>query len=91
MDDPPQHPDYNNVHSGAPDMDFSILELAEDLVFTSKIRPACLPKNDKDDYKGADAIVSGWGRTSAETGMQFNRHFPPNPSQQVILGVLRQV
>ena len=66
----PQHPDYDNVHSGAPDMDFSILELAEDLVFTSKVRPACLPQNGEDDYKGADAIVSGWGRTSAETGTQ---------------------
>ena len=51
-------------------MDFSILELAEDLVFTSKIRPACLPQNDGHDYAGADAIVSGWGRTSAAAGTQ---------------------
>ena len=46
-----QHPDYN---PGTTDMDFAILELDEELTWTDKIRPACIPENDSNDYVGAD-------------------------------------
>ena len=46
-----QHPDYN---PGTTDMDFAILELDEELTWTDKIRPACIPENDANDYVGVD-------------------------------------
>merc|ERR1712117_537771 len=57
-----QHPDYN---PGTTDMDFAILELDEELTWTDKIRPACIPENDANDYVGVDATVSGWGTLSS--------------------------
>lgn len=57
-----QHVDYN---PDTTDMDFSILELSEDLTFTDKIRPACIPETDASTYAGVDAIVSGWGTLSS--------------------------
>ena len=50
-----QHPDYN---PGTTDMDFAILELEEDLTFTDKIRPACIPENDSNNYVGLDGKFS---------------------------------
>ena len=46
-----QHVDYN---PDTTDMDFSILELSEDLTFTDKIRPACIPETDASTYAGVD-------------------------------------
>ena len=46
-----QHKDYN---PGTTDMDFAILELDEELAWTDKIRPACIPENDSNDYVGVD-------------------------------------
>ena len=46
-----QHVDYD---PNTTDMDFAILELSEDLTFTDKIRPACIPETDASNYVGAD-------------------------------------
>ena len=46
-----EHPDYvDAVDHGD---DFAILELAENLNFSSHVRPACLPKVDDDDVSFA--------------------------------------
>merc|ERR1719370_1568981 len=54
------HPDYN---SRTIDNDIAVLELAEDLTFTKKIKPACLPSSETKDYSGIASTVSGWGGT----------------------------
>ena len=51
------HPEYG-VRSGH-DMDFALLELADDLNFTRAVRPACLPKNDGNTYAGAKGTLTG--------------------------------
>merc|ERR1712156_700438 len=51
------HPDYN---SRTIDNDIAVLELAEDLTFTKKIKPACLPSSETKDYSGIASTVSGW-------------------------------
>ena len=53
-----QHTDYDH---DTVNMDFTILELEEDLTFSASMRPACLPQDDSNDFTGAKAIVSGWG------------------------------
>ena len=53
-----QHSDYNQTTLN---MDFAILELQQDLNFSSYVRPACLPQDASKDYTGVKAIVSGWG------------------------------
>ena len=53
-----QHSEYNHK---TVDFDFSILELEQDLSISTSIRPACIPKDASNDYKGVKAIVSGWG------------------------------
>merc|ERR1712110_1017828 len=47
------HPDYN----------IAVLELSEELTFTDKIRPACLPSSASKDYSGTASTISGWGGT----------------------------
>ena len=42
------HPKYGQATDI--DMDFSILELDEDLDFSESVRPACLPQNDSSTY-----------------------------------------
>ena len=37
-------------------LDFSILELSEDLVFSKSVRPACLPEDDSQDYVGVQGM-----------------------------------
>jgi len=44
--------------------DVAILKLSEDIKFTDKIKPVCLPEQTK-DYTGQTATVSGWGTTVA--------------------------
>ena len=61
-----QHSDYNHETMN---MDFCILELEEDLTFSTSVRPACLPQDDSNDYTGAKTVVSGWG-TLASGGEQ---------------------
>ena len=46
-----QHKEYKPKST---DMDFAILELEEELTWTDKIRPACIPENDSNDYVGYD-------------------------------------
>merc|ERR1711934_1118519 len=54
------HPDYNKKTT---DNDIAVLELSEELTFTDKIRPACLPSSASKDYSGTASTISGWGGT----------------------------
>jgi secreted trypsin-like serine protease len=56
--------DYNDAISS--DNDIAILHLAQDVVFTDKIVPACLPTDTTNTYVNKVATVSGWGATSWE-------------------------
>merc|ERR1712223_1272477 len=69
------HPDYN---SRTIDNDIAVLELAEDLTFTKKIKPACLPSSETKDYSGSASTVSGWGGT---IGWRPNDQQPQQPRQ----------
>merc|ERR1712215_242393 len=69
------HPDYN---SRTIDNDIAVLELAEDLTFTKKIKPACLPSSETKDYSGIASTVSGWGGT---IGWGPNDQQPQQPRQ----------
>merc|ERR1712156_695237 len=69
------HPDYN---SRTIDNDIAVLELAEDLAFTKKIKPACLPSSETKDYSGSASTVSGWGGT---IGWGPNDQQPQQPRQ----------
>merc|ERR1712038_436529 len=69
------HPDYN---SRTIDNDIAVLELAEDLAFTKKIKPACLPSSETKDYSGIASTVSGWGGT---IGWGPNDQQPQQPRQ----------
>jgi len=44
--------------------DIALLRLAEDVVFTPNIVPACLPTDPAQTYSNWPAVVSGWGTTS---------------------------
>merc|ERR1711990_478732 len=54
------HPDYNKKTM---DNDIAVLEISEELTFTDKIRPACLPSSATKDYSGTASTISGWGGT----------------------------
>ena len=69
------HPDYN---SRTVDNDIAVLELAEDLTFTDKIKPACLPSSETKDYSGSASTISGWGGT---IGYGRNEQQPQQPKQ----------
>merc|ERR1711970_1076594 len=69
------HPDYN---SKKVDNDIAVLELAEDLTFTDKIKPACLPSSETKDYSGSASTISGWGGT---IGYGPNDQQPQQPKQ----------
>merc|ERR1712029_601404 len=45
------------------DNDIAVLELAEELTFTDKIKPACLPSSATKDFSGTGSTISGWGGT----------------------------
>ena len=51
------HPDYN---SGTIDNDYAILRLANNVSFTNKVSPACLPAEVSATYAGVLATVTGW-------------------------------
>jgi len=61
-----ENPGYN---IGAADVnnDIAILKLSKDLVFSDKIKPACLPSSATKDYTGTASTISGWGGTLANT------------------------
>merc|ERR1712209_36570 len=73
------HPDYN---SRTIDNDIAVLELAEDLTFTKKIKPACLPSSETKDYSGSASTVSGWGGT---IGYGPNDQQPQQPRQCTLM------
>merc|ERR1719369_835709 len=52
--------DYNNP---ARANDFAIMRVAQDIKFTDKVKPACLPETTTKDYAGQMATISGWGGT----------------------------
>ena len=52
------HDKYNSTTN---DYDIGLLELTQDVTFTSHIHPACLPKEDVEDE--AMCITTGWGTT----------------------------
>ena len=54
------HPNYN---SNTQDNDFAILTLSEELTFTDKVSPVCMPDVSR-TYYDLDAVVSGWGTTT---------------------------
>merc|ERR1739844_519008 len=54
------HPDYNKKTM---DNDIAVLGLAEELTFTDKIKPACLPSSATKDFSGTASTISGWGGT----------------------------
>merc|ERR1711990_47044 len=54
------HPDYNKKTM---DNDIAVLELADELTFTDKIKPACLPSSATKDFSGTGSTISGWGGT----------------------------
>ena len=55
------HEDYNGR---TPNADYALLEI-DCIDFTDEIRPACLPTDDRDDYVGVNATVTGWGSTES--------------------------
>merc|ERR1711970_413065 len=52
------HPGYDK---GSMNNDIAVLELVEDLTFTDKVKPACLPSSTDKDYSGSASTISGWG------------------------------
>ncbi|VVC95653.1 unnamed protein product, partial [Leptidea sinapis] len=44
--------------------DVALLKTIKQLVWTSELRPACLPQAISPDYSGRAAIVAGWGFTN---------------------------
>ena len=69
------HPDYNKDTISN---DIAVLELAEELTFTKKVKPACLPSSETKDYSGRASTVSGWGGT---IGYGPNDQRPQQPRQ----------
>ncbi|CAL4083734.1 unnamed protein product, partial [Meganyctiphanes norvegica] len=55
------HPDYDDP---TVDNDISLIELKEDLVFTSRISPVCLG-DVKDFVAGKQGVATGWGKVAA--------------------------
>merc|ERR1719318_735823 len=71
----PSHPDYDK---GSKNNDIAVLELVEDLTFTDKVKPACLPSSADKDYSGSASTISGWGGT---IGYGRNEQQPQQPKQ----------
>merc|ERR1712172_380867 len=69
------HPDYNKQTM---DNDIAVLELSEELTFTDKIKPACLPSSSMKDFSGTASTISGWGGT---IGYGPNDQQPQQPKQ----------
>merc|ERR1711971_561478 len=54
------------------------IELSEELTFTDKIKPACLPSSATKDFSGTASTISGWGGT---IGYGPNDQQPQQPKQ----------
>ena len=68
------HPQYG-VNTDI-DMDFSILELKEDLEFSESVRPACLPQSDI-TYAGVDGKSIRFGDWTCQMiGVSFQLWYP---------------
>merc|ERR1712168_936057 len=52
--------DYGNPRMAN---DFAIMRVAQDIKFTDKVKPACLPEKADKDWSGHLATISGWGGT----------------------------
>jgi len=61
-----EHPDFK---IDAPDVnnDIAVLKMAQDLPFSDKVAPACLPTDAAKDYSGKASTISGWGGTKANS------------------------
>merc|ERR1712181_209884 len=66
------------VNKQSMDNDIGVLELAEELTFTDKIKPACLPSSATKDFSGTASTISGWGGT---IGYGPNDQQPQQPKQ----------
>ena len=66
-------------------MDFSLLELNEELTYSANVRPACLPQDPNDDFIGAKAVVSGWGALAPHSNSTHIKH--PQHLQDVTVTV----
>jgi len=64
--------DYGN-HAN----DFAIMRVAQDIKFTDKVKPACLPEKADKDYAGQMATISGWGGTIGYQPSQRPRPVQP--------------
>jgi len=53
------HPHYEDNMCG--ELDVALVELTEEVEFSSTIQPACLPSSSSNTYYDQDAIVSGYG------------------------------
>ena len=56
---------HENYNSWNFDSDFSMLKLSREIDWAAHptVRPVCLPSTSNNDYAGATATVTGWGRT----------------------------
>ena len=60
-------------------MDFAILELDEELTWTDKIRPVCIPENNSNDYVGVDGKgVKSYIRYNIFHAVLYITHFYSN-------------
>lgn len=48
--------------------DIGLILLAKKIDFTSNVSPVCLKINEGDERSNVPLILTGWGKTSAETG-----------------------
>ena len=65
-----KHPNYDSARH---DNDYAILRLSQDVPFTSKVSPVCLPDKVETMYEGVLATVTGWG-TLKERGTSRTLH-----------------
>ncbi|CAK1587157.1 unnamed protein product [Parnassius mnemosyne] len=60
------HPEYRcNRKSN----DVALLKTLRQLIWTSELRPACLPQASSSDFSGVQATVAGWGFTNEDRGI----------------------
>jgi len=64
------------------DGDYALIRLSQTVVFTDRIKPACLPfKHTSDTFEGKSVWISGWGQTSGSkpnsAGKILNKVFVP--------------
>ncbi|CAM6054910.1 unnamed protein product [Sphagnum tenellum] len=66
------HPQFiKHKKTGSLAWDYCLLELANPLEWSPKVRPACLPQDTSNDYAGAIASVKGWGDSEKKTNRKL--------------------